>query len=126
MPTSVAYYPHVEKQSETFAENFCALHHLPPGTFEEEMLRRTLYLPGRLLLLFLGSGANYFAPDREFLRSVGKLTRLHGFSAEVWAFTVNPENSRFHRLHLNMRVSTKKVFQQLAETMRSKRATVVP
>jgi hypothetical protein len=126
MATSVASYPHVEPQVQTFAEKFCSFHHIPPGRYEEQMLRRSLYFPGRLLLFLLGSKTTFFAPDREFLRAVGNFTQVHGFGAEMWAFTVNPENSRFHRLHLKMRVSTKRVFQQLNEIMRASSPAAVP
>ncbi|MEO6569158.1 MAG: hypothetical protein ABIO94_10390 [Opitutaceae bacterium] len=79
------------------------------------MLRVSLYLPGKLLRPLLSSEANYFAPDREFIRAVGELTRVHDLDPEVWAYTVNPENSRFARLYLKMRVSAKKVHQQLVD-----------
>jgi hypothetical protein len=108
----------VESIPVTFAEKFCSGHRISTADFEQEMLRRSLYPAGRLIRFLVGGNSNYFTPDREFIRAVGKLTRLHGFGAEVWAFTVNPENSRPHRLHLKMRVSTKKVYQQLVSVMR--------
>ena len=104
-------------ESPTFAEKFCARHRIAPADYEKEMLRVSLYFPGKLLRRLLGSEANYFAPDREFIRAVGKLTRVHGLGAEVWAYTVNPENSRFVRLYLKMRVSAKKVHQQLVDAL---------
>src|SRR5262245_13016143 len=84
----------------TFAEKFCAAHQLPAAEYQKQMLRRSLYSLGKLAWRLLGSDSGFFAADREFIEAVGKLTSLHGFEAEMWSFTVNPDNSRFHRLHL--------------------------
>jgi hypothetical protein len=109
--------PPVGTKPVTFAEKFCARYGVSPADYEKEMLRRSLYPTGKLVRLLVSSDANYFLPDRDFIRGVGKLTRLQGFGAEVWAFTVNPENSRFHRLRLKMRVSAKRVYRQLDEIL---------
>lgn len=110
--------PSVGTKPITFAEKFCAQHRIPPAAYEKEMLRRSLYPLGRLVLFFVSSDSNYFVPDREFVRGVGKLTRLQGFGAEVWAFTVNPENSRFHRLRLKLRVSARRVYRHVHAVFR--------
>lgn len=110
--------PPVGTKSLTFAEKFCARYGISPADYENEMLRRSLYPTGKLVRLLVSSDANYFVPDREFIRGVGKLTRVQGFGAEVWAFTVNPENSRFLRLRLKMRVSAKRVYRQVDEILR--------
>jgi hypothetical protein len=110
--------PPVEPRPVTFAEKFCVRHGVPPSDYEKEMLRRSLYPAGKLIRLLVSADANYFVPDREFIRGVGKLTGVQGFGAEVWAFTVNPENSRFHRLQLKMRVSAKRVYRHLNEVLR--------
>ena len=110
---SMLHEPSVETKPATFAERFCACYRINPADYEREMLRRSLYPTGKLVRFLMGSDANYFVPDREFIRGVGTLNRMHGFGAEVWAFTVNPENSRFPRLRLKMRVSAKRVYQQL-------------
>ncbi|MEO7414034.1 MAG: hypothetical protein ABIZ81_11830 [Opitutaceae bacterium] len=108
----------------TFSEKFCTRRHIPLTDYENEMLRVSLYFPGRLVRLVLNREASYFAPDREFIRAVGKLPDVHGFDAEVWAYTINPENSRFHRLHLKMRVSAKKIYQQMREILGPDLATL--
>jgi hypothetical protein len=106
--------------SVTFAEKFCAQYQIPPQRYEAEMLKRSLYFPGKAMRLLVGREANYFAPDRDFIRGVGRLTSPRGFGAEVWAFTIDPENSRFHRLHLKMRVSAKKVYRVVSEILENK------
>jgi hypothetical protein len=118
MPKELISDAAVKIKLMTFAEKFCAMHHVPASAYEKEMLSRSLYAPGKLIWRLVGSDAGCFAADREFIGAVGKLTSLHGFEAEMWAFTVNPENSRFHRLSLRMRVSSKRVYQQLVDVMR--------
>lgn len=118
--------PPVDAKASTFAEKFCARHGISLADYEKEMLRRSLYPTGKLVRLLLSADANYFLPDREFIRGVGKLTRLHGFGAEVWSFTVNPENSRFWRLRLKMRVSAKRVYRQLERIMEPTREVRPP
>jgi hypothetical protein len=117
MSTTMQQGNSIEMEAETFAEKFCARHRISPAEYENEMLRLSLYLPGKFLRPLLSSKANYFAPDREFVRAVGKLTRVHGFGAEVWSYAVNPENCRFVRHYLKMRVSAKKVYQQLIDAL---------
>lgn len=105
------------KSAPTFAEKFCARYGISLADYEQEMLRRSLYPTGKLVRMLVSGDANYFLPDRDFIRGVGKLTRVQGFGAEVWAFTMNPENSRFLRLRLKMRVSAGRVFHQLNEIL---------
>jgi hypothetical protein len=118
MPTAIRQETSRDTAAATFAEKFCVRYHVRPEDYEKEMLLRSLYIPGRLLRRLIGAEANYFSPDREFIRGVGKLTQIHGFGAELWAFTVNPENSRFHRQRLKMRVSARRVQQLLHEVIR--------
>jgi hypothetical protein len=93
----------------TFAEKFCAKHNLPLEKHEEIVLQRALYPAARLLRPVLGLKANYFAADHDFIRRVGRLTRLNGFEAEVQDFLYDPENRGFLRRVFKLRVSARRL-----------------
>jgi len=100
----------VEKMNmATFAEKFCAKHGLPPGKYEKIVLRRSLYPAARLLRPVLVLKADYFVADHEFIRRVGRLTRLGGFEAEVQDFIYDPNNRGFLRRVFKLRVSARRL-----------------
>lgn len=83
------------------------------------MLQRSLYPSGKLVrFLVKKAEADLFAADREFIRRVGQLTGSVGLDAELRAYTADPENRRFLRRGLKMRVSGKKVSRLLRDVMR--------
>jgi len=100
-----------------FHDKFCAQYGVGPEEYDAAMLWRSLYPAGKILHLFVRGSAEHFSPDRDFVRGVGRLSRLADFESEVWAFTRNPRNGSFLRRRLRMRVSAKKVYQLMREVM---------
>jgi hypothetical protein len=100
-----------------FAEKFSAHFKVAPEFYESEMMRRTLYAPGRWLWRTrIASG--FFWPDRDFIRGVGTLRELKEFELEMQAFTLHPQNARFLRRDLKFRVSAKKVYLVMREVLK--------
>jgi hypothetical protein len=93
----------------TFAEKFCAQRQLAPEQYEAAMLRLTLHSPARWLQPLLALRPEYFSADREFLRSVGRISRVRDFDAEAFDYTYDPANRGFLRQTLGLRVSIRKV-----------------
>jgi len=109
----------VEKMNTaTFAEKFCAKHHLPPEKYEKIALRCSLYPAARLLRPVLALKANHFAADHEFIRRVGRLTRLGGFEAEVHEFLYDPNNRGFLRRAFKLRVSARRLRRMVRDAFR--------
>ncbi len=102
---------------KTFAELYCARHALPPEGFERAVLRRCLHrrawLVGLTLRMF---AADFFAPDLELVRSVGRLRRNHDFDLEVESFRHHPDNQHWLRRHLRLRISIRRLRRVLRET----------
>jgi hypothetical protein len=108
----------VEKMNlATFAEKFCAKHGLPPEKYDKSVLRRSLYPAARLLRPVLVLKANYFAADHEFIRRVGRLTRLGGFEAEVNEFLYDPNNRGFLRRVFKLRASARRLRRIVRDVM---------
>src|ERR1051326_3069005 len=81
----------------SFAAKFCARFQVPLESFESEMMRRTLYAPGRWVWRMGGASSAFFWPDQDFIRGVALLKSLPEFELEMRAFTLPPMNGRFHR-----------------------------
>jgi hypothetical protein len=101
----------------TFAEKVCAKHGLCPEKYEKIVLRNSLYPAARLLRPVLVLKANYFAADHEFIRRVGRLTRLGGFEAEVQDFLYDPNNRGFLRRVFKLRASARRLRRMVRELM---------
>jgi len=93
----------------TFAAKFCAHYHITMEHYEDTVLERTLYPVARHLQTFLAVRANYFAPDRDFVRGVGRSTRMRDFEQEVQDYVHDPANRGFLRKTLGLRISTRRM-----------------
>jgi hypothetical protein len=92
-----------------FGERLCARFHVPPDRYLEIAFRCTLYPQARLLRpLLLWLDADFFAADRDFLASVGRLWRRREFKVEVWDFLDHPANRGCLRRGLRLRVSVER------------------
>lgn len=100
----------------SFRERYVAMHHIDPSGFEEHVLRRALYLHARPLREALAAFPDYFAADREFLRSVGDLRSRRFFHAEAGEYHSSASNRGFLRRFLRLRVSAERVRQIMEET----------
>jgi hypothetical protein len=100
---------------ESFQEIFCAQYAVPPDLYGVTVLRLTLYPHARWLA---GMNAQKFlAPDRSFIATVGRLTRWRGFAGEVHEFQCRPENGRFWRRRVRLRVSVNRMRLLFSEVM---------
>jgi hypothetical protein len=103
----------------TFAEAFCRRHALAPGEFEAAVLRGALYPMARVLRPLLALDRDYFAPDRDFVRGVGRLRTAADFMPEAEDFAQHPENRGLLRRRLRLRVSARRLHRLVEATLRS-------
>lgn len=100
---------------ESFEEIFCAQYGVPPELYGPTVLRLTLYPHARWLAGL--SPQSFLSPDRYFIACVGRLTRWHGFASEAHEFIRLPENRRFWRRSLRLRVSVDRMRELFSEVM---------
>lgn len=103
------------RPAESFQEIFCAQYGVPPRLYDATVLRLTLYPHARWLAEL--SPAEFFAPDRRFVAAVGTLTRWRSFGVEAHDFQRAPENRRFWRRRLCLRVSVGRMRVLFSEVM---------
>jgi hypothetical protein len=99
----------------SFQELFCAQYGVSPDRFEATILRLTLYPHARWLADVKPHA--WLAPDCGFIAAVGRLTRGSGFAAEALEFQSRPENQRFWRRDLRLRVSVHRMRVLFSEVM---------
>jgi hypothetical protein len=96
--------------AETFQDRYCRHFQVPADRFADHILRRTLYPRARLLYgvirLF---DRGHFAPDEQFVAGVGRLKERREFFGELKDFHVHPDNGRFVRHQLRLRVSANRM-----------------
>lgn len=102
----------------TFEEIFCAQRGVPPEKYGDTMMRLTLYPLARWLRPVLALKSDYLAPDRAFIRSVGRITRFSEFDTEVRDYLIDPENRGFLRRGLKLRVSAYRTLKIVRGAMR--------
>ncbi|MDD3180993.1 MAG: hypothetical protein PHQ04_11685 [Opitutaceae bacterium] len=91
---------------KTFAELYCERHGIPLERFEQVVFQRCLYPQARLLYPVLRAwGEDYFAPDSEFVHSVGLLRQTAGFREDVSQFFSRRTNRGLMRGTLRLRMS---------------------
>lgn len=100
-----------------FAEKFCARRQVAPKNFEASVLRLALYPAARLLFPLLNLSPGYFAPDREFIRGVGRISRGEAFRYEEQDFSLDPDNRGLLRRGLKLRVSARRLRRLVHETL---------
>lgn len=103
----------------TFAEKFCHQQRVHPSDYEAVVLRRSLRPIARLLRPLLNLNPSYFAADREFVRGVGRLTRLADFHTEAQDFVNHPDGRGFLHRTLTLRVSRERLHNLLRDTLES-------
>lgn len=104
----------------TFAEEFCRVHELEPEQFEAEILKRALYPAARLLRPVLALDRDYFTPDLDFIRGVGRMRHPDAFTIEARDFAHHPENRGFRRETLRLRVSARRLRDLVEATFNSR------
>jgi hypothetical protein len=65
---------------------------------------------------------NFFAPDREFVRRVGKIRRREELTRELDEFFYHPKNTGWLRSGCKLRISCRKIVALAREVMPELRA----
>lgn len=111
-----------ESAMSSFAELFCARHHLSPEQFEEEVIARSIHFHATLLWRVINwVHPDYFTADRQFIRALADVTSLRDFRVESSAFTHHPANRGFMRRMLKIRVSSGRLRRLIASYLPSAR-----
>lgn len=100
---------------ESFQEAFCAQFGVPHGLYGATVLRLTLYPHARWLAGL--SSHRFLDADRSFIARVGRLTRWRSFAGEVLEFRGAPQNRRFLRRNVFLRVSVNRMRILFSEVM---------
>jgi hypothetical protein len=104
-------------QTESFlAARYCERHGIPPATFSQHLLARTLYPHARPLRVLLGlRDRHYFQADFEFIEDVGYLRSAHGFHEALVHYVNHPRNHSFLRRRLRCRISVRRMLAVVQE-----------
>lgn len=102
----------------SFAETFCAKHQVHPAQYETTVLRLTLHRAARVLYPLLNLNPGYCAPDRGFIRSVGRISRIDDFRSEEHDFSHDPENRGLLHRTLKLRVSGRRMHDLVRAALR--------
>lgn len=98
----------------TLAELYCAHYRVQADRFVSSMFWRCLHRRAWIfvpLLKLLRS--DYFEPDRELIRDVGRLTRANGLTEDLADFHTHPLNRGFLRRRLGLRVSVRRLTREV-------------
>jgi hypothetical protein len=101
----------------TFSEKFCAKHNGRPEDFEATVLRMSLKPSARLFQPILNLNPHYFAADREFVRGVGRISRIEDFGSEAHDFTEHPDGSGFFHRSLGLRISRRRLLKLVRDVL---------
>jgi hypothetical protein len=105
--------------SGDFAQRFCARFNVDPADYRSAVFRQTFYPQARLVFHLVHLVApDFFAADRVFVDTVGRLTQRRGFAMAADEFVHEPANRRFLRRTLRLRVSVGRM-QQLVNSVLS-------
>ncbi len=103
----------------TFAELFCERYRVAPENFSRAVFWRCLHRRTWLLVPLLRLDSDYFAPDLDLIRDIGRLTRASGLPEDLADFYSHPRNNGFLHRRLRLRLSvgrvTRLVHQVFAE-----------
>ena len=102
----------------SFSESVCEQLGLHPNQYENEVIQRCLYGKARVLRPLLQFyNRNFFAPDHEFVRRVGKIRRREELLRELDEFYYHPRNSGWLRRGCKLRISCRKLVALVREVM---------
>jgi hypothetical protein len=107
----------------SFADCVCEQLGLHPNQYEEAVFQRCLYRKARVLRPLLQCcNRNFFTPDRDFVRRIGKIRRREELTRELEDFFYHPRNGGWLRREFNLRVSCRKIVALAREVMPELRA----
>jgi hypothetical protein len=101
----------------SIAERYCSLHGLSDAAFARHVLVRALTVQAQLAYPLLRWVPGFFAADLELIRIVGRAASLRDFAVDAADFSVHPDNRRFTRRWLRLRISSRKLRRHLARTL---------
>ena len=111
---------------KTFRELFCEQRALSTERFEDVLTALAWYPHARPVRWMTGLVApRYCMPDREFVRAVGDLKTRRLFSNEAADFHLQPDNRRFVRRVLKVRVSAERL-RRIFDAVMAVKDTQVP
>jgi len=103
---------------KSFADCVCEQLGLHPNQYENEVIQRCLYGKARVLRPLLQfCNRNFFAPDHEFVRRVGKIRRREELLRELDEFYYHPKNGGWLRRRFRLRISCRKLVALAREVM---------
>lgn len=102
---------------ETFRDAYCRRFVCPPLEFERRVFFAVAYPHVRLLLMLGLYSTEHFSPDRALIAYCGILHSMRQLDDEVRDFARLPENRRFSRRVLLLRISGRRLKKLAAECM---------
>jgi len=103
---------------KTFEDQFCAAHAVAPEDYVDAVLKQSLHPLARWLRPVLVLAPGHFAADRNFIKGVGRISRLEDFDGEVRDYLIDPDNSGFLRRTLKLRVSVTRLSRIVRDVLR--------
>ena len=114
----------LDDQGRSFSESVCEKLGLHPNQYENEVVNRCLYGKARVLRPLLKFyNRNFFSPDHEFVRRIGKIRRRAELMRELDEFYYHPKNGNWLRRRFKLRISCRKVVALVKEVMPELRAS---
>ena len=112
-----------EETGRSFADSVCEQLGLHPNQYEEAVFQRCLYRKARFLRpLLQRCNRNFFAPDRDFIRRIGKIRQREELTRELDDFFYHPKNAGWLRNGFRLRISCRKVVALARDAMPELRA----
>ncbi len=103
---------------QNFAQRFCEFHHVRVEGYARAMFWRCLHrwaVPVALFILWMNR--EYFAADYAFILGVGAITSRGALHSEIEDFESHPLNDGMCRRRLKLRVSVKRLNDQVSAVM---------
>ncbi len=94
---------------ESLQKAFCRKFSCPPEEFERKAFAAVVYPHVRIFLLLGGYRSDYFGPDRAVVSYCGRLCSRVELDRELGEFAQMPENRKFLRSVLRLRVSGRRI-----------------
>jgi len=107
----------------SLSDRICEKLGLHPNQFENEVFQRCLYGKARVLRPLLQIyNRNFFEPDHDFVRRIGKIRRREELTRELDEFYYHPKNGNWLRRRFKLRISCRKVVALVKDVMPELRA----
>jgi hypothetical protein len=105
---------------ESLKQAFCRTHACSLENFERKAFLAALYPHARVLTWFGGAQAECFVADRALIGYCGRLCSIQEIDSELREYATHPENRRFVRRVLRLRVSGRRLKRLAAACLGAK------